>query len=150
MAKRVGMVTELDEALMAWLEGHHIRPKDVRAWGTEGRASDLTILTLEVIVSGVDEIGPVPRIEFRKDITPEEVAEFKERFLHAQKCGRPFGHTGEHWPPGGTHPAPSDTTFWPGPGEPGHVAQERIDLTGWSEAEIDELHRTGVPPESRR
>jgi hypothetical protein len=147
MEKRVGMVTELDEALMAWLEGHHIRAKDVRAWGTEGRASEVTILTLEVIVSGVDEIGPVSRIEFRKDITPEEMEEFRQKFEHAQKCGRPFGHAGEHWPHFGTHPAPSDTTSRQAPGRPG---QERIDLTGWSEEEIQELHRTGVPPESRR
>jgi len=126
MAKRAGMVTELDEALMVWLEGHHIRPKDVRAWGTEAKVNDVTILTLEVIVSGVDEIG------------------------HSQKCGRPLGHTGECWPLGGTHPVPSGTTLWPARGEPGHIAPERIDLTGWSEAEIEELDRTGVPPESRR
>ena len=147
MAKRVGMVTELDEALMAWLEGHHIRAKDVRAWGTEGRANEVTILTLEVIVSGVDELGPSAVIRFDKDITPEKMEEFRQKFEHAQKCGRPFGHTGEHWPPGGTHPAPSDTTFRRAPDKPG---QERIDLTGWSEEEIQELHRTGVPPESRR
>jgi hypothetical protein len=50
-------------------------------------------------------------------------------------CPRAFGHTGKCWPPGDVHPAPG---------------QERIDLTGWSEEEINELHRTGVPPESRR
>jgi hypothetical protein len=109
------MLTELDEATMAWLEGHHIRPKDVRAWGAEARTGDVTVLTLEVIVSGVDEIGLTAGQE-----------------CQIAGCPRAFGHTGKCWPPGGVRP------------------QERIDLTGWSEEEINELHRTGVPPESRR
>jgi hypothetical protein len=108
MVKRLGMLTELDEATMAWLEGHHIRPKDVRAWGAEARIGDVTILTLEVIVSDVDEIGPVPVITFASDLTPEQMEDLKRDWL----------------------------AKWPARHEPGWVAPE--------------LHRTGVPPESRR
>lgn len=142
--------SEVDRVLTEWLETHRILAKDVRAYVIDRRIGQLEVLTLEIYTSGVDEIGPVPVIKFDKDITPGEVEAFKERFEHDLRCGRPFGHTGEHWPPGGTHPIPNAPTFWPGPGEPGHIAQERIDLTGWSEEEIQELHRTGVPPESRR
>lgn len=54
--KRVGMITEIDQAVMNWLETHHIRAKDVRAYTADGRVSDRSVITLEVFVSGVDEI----------------------------------------------------------------------------------------------
>jgi hypothetical protein len=104
MAKQIGMKTVLDEATMAWLEGHHIRPKDVRLWRAEGQVGDVTLLTLVVIVSDVDEIPPAQLVEIATDISPEELAEFRQRFEHSQKCPRPFGHAGECWPHGGTHP----------------------------------------------
>lgn len=54
--KRTGMVTEIDQAVMDWLETHHIRAKDVRAWSGVSRIGDISTVTLEVYISGVDEI----------------------------------------------------------------------------------------------
>jgi hypothetical protein len=61
--KRAGMVTEIDQAVMDWLETHHIRAKDVRSWSGCGTArrgdlADLTQLTITLYVSGVDDIPP--------------------------------------------------------------------------------------------
>lgn len=50
------MITDLDAALIDWLESHHIRAKDVTAWSGESSAGDLTKVTITFHVSGVDFI----------------------------------------------------------------------------------------------
>lgn len=81
--KRTGMVTDLDQAVMDWLETHHIRAKDVHTWSGTGTArrgdlADLTQLTITLYVSGVDEIPRAPSTQ------PSGVEE-----LRCVGCGHP-------------------------------------------------------------
>lgn len=65
-------LTEIDEAVQAWLAGHHIQMKDVRSYQANGTVKDMTELTITFSVAGVAEMPaaavpePVGLIDFTR------------------------------------------------------------------------------------
>ena len=76
--------SEVDRVVTEWLRTHHILAKDVRAYVIDRRVGDVEVMTLEILTSGVDEIGPTSVIE-RNDVPPEEMEAFKKSFKDAAK-----------------------------------------------------------------
>jgi hypothetical protein len=60
MARKVGQVDDMSQAVIDWLEKHHIRGKDVYAWSGAGQDGDISTMTISFYVSGVDEVDACP------------------------------------------------------------------------------------------
>lgn len=68
MSRAVGP-TELDQAVIAWLDTHHVRGKDVFAWSGTGQGGEVTTMTISFYVSGVDTVDVRPDTEVGHGVT---------------------------------------------------------------------------------